>query len=85
MAHEIDELAEGIHAYVGAVTDPWHKLGMTLPATFTAEEALRAPTWRTGTSARLRSPRPCSERRSDHTRGAGPLRHRADPPGHRPP
>jgi phage/plasmid-like protein (TIGR03299 family) len=41
MAHELDELMEGIYASVTANTDPWHRLGVTLDHTFTAAEALQ--------------------------------------------
>jgi len=40
MSHEINELAPGIHSFVSARQDAWHKLGITLEGTFTAEEAL---------------------------------------------
>ena len=40
MAHEIDELAPGVHAAVFARKDAWHKLGTTLDHEFTAMEAL---------------------------------------------
>jgi phage/plasmid-like protein (TIGR03299 family) len=41
MAHEITELAPGVHAFVSAREDAWHKLGVTLESTFDAETALR--------------------------------------------
>lgn len=40
MAHEINELAEGVHSFVSAREDAWHKLGLTLEDTFDAETAL---------------------------------------------
>lgn len=40
MAHEIDELAPGVHAAAFARVDAWHKLGVTLDSTFTAEQAM---------------------------------------------
>lgn len=40
MAHEIDEIAPGIHAAAFARVDAWHRLGTTLDHTFTAQEAL---------------------------------------------
>jgi phage/plasmid-like protein (TIGR03299 family) len=40
MAHEINELAPGIHSFVSAREDAWHKLGVTLENTFDAETAL---------------------------------------------
>lgn len=40
MAHEIDELAPGIHAAAFARQGAWHRLGTTVPAEFTATEAL---------------------------------------------
>lgn len=40
MSHEINELAPGVHSFVSARQDAWHKLGITLEGTFTAEEAL---------------------------------------------
>lgn len=41
MAHNLDEIVEGVHAYVGARQDAWHRLGVTLASTFTAEEAMQ--------------------------------------------
>lgn len=41
MAHEIDELAPGIHAAAFARKDAWHKLGTTLTSEMTAAGALR--------------------------------------------
>ena len=41
MAHEIDEIADGVHAAVFARKDAWHKLGTTLDHEFTAAEALQ--------------------------------------------
>lgn len=41
MAHEINEIAEGVHSFVSAREDAWHKLGVTLEDTFDAETALR--------------------------------------------
>jgi phage/plasmid-like protein (TIGR03299 family) len=40
MAHEIDEMAPGVHAAVFARTDAWHQLGTTLPEEFTAAQAM---------------------------------------------
>ena len=40
MAHEINELAEGVHSFVSAREDAWHKLGVTLEDTFDAQTAL---------------------------------------------
>jgi phage/plasmid-like protein (TIGR03299 family) len=42
MAHELNELAPGIHSYAGAREHAWHRLGVTLDSTMTAEEALAA-------------------------------------------
>lgn len=42
MSHEIDELAPGIHAAAFARVPAWHRLGVTLDGTFTADEALTA-------------------------------------------
>ena len=41
MAHNLDEIVEGVHAYVGARQDAWHRLGVTLASSFTAEEAMQ--------------------------------------------
>lgn len=40
MAHEIDEMAPGIHAFVSAREDAWHRLGVTLDRGLTAEDAM---------------------------------------------
>lgn len=40
MAHEIEQFADGSAAFVSARTDAWHRLGTTLPDTFTAEQAM---------------------------------------------
>ena len=40
MSHEINELAPGIHSFVSAREDAWHRLGKTLQDAFNAEEAL---------------------------------------------
>jgi phage/plasmid-like protein (TIGR03299 family) len=40
MAHQLNELADGVHSFVSAREDAWHSLGVTLESTFTAEEAL---------------------------------------------
>ena len=40
MAHQLNELADGVHSFVSAREDAWHQLGVTLESTFTAEEAL---------------------------------------------
>lgn len=40
MSHEINELAPGVHSYVGARVDAWHRLGVTLEDTFDAQTAL---------------------------------------------
>lgn len=42
MAHEINELAEGVHSFVSAREDAWHKLGVTLEDAFDAQTALEA-------------------------------------------
>lgn len=42
MSHEIDQLAPGIHAAAFARIPAWHRLGVTLDGTFTADEALTA-------------------------------------------
>ena len=42
MAHEINELAPGLHSFVSARTDAWHKLGTTLESSFDAQTALEA-------------------------------------------
>lgn len=42
MSHHIDQIAPGVHAYVGAREDAWHRLGITLESSFTAEEAMEA-------------------------------------------
>lgn len=42
MAHELNELAPGIHSYAGARVPAWHRLGVTLDHTMTAEEAMEA-------------------------------------------
>jgi phage/plasmid-like protein (TIGR03299 family) len=41
MAHEINELAEGVHSFVSAREDAWHRLGVTLDSTFDAQTALK--------------------------------------------
>lgn len=40
MAHQLNELAEGVHSFVSAREDAWHTLGVTLESTFNAQEAL---------------------------------------------
>ena len=40
MSHEINELAPGVHSYVGAREDAWHALGTTLEDVFDAQTAL---------------------------------------------
>jgi phage/plasmid-like protein (TIGR03299 family) len=40
MAHELTELAEGIHTFVSAREDAWHKLGVTVEDAMDAETAL---------------------------------------------
>jgi phage/plasmid-like protein (TIGR03299 family) len=40
MSHEIDQMADGVHAAVFARKDAWHKLGTTLDHEFTAAEAM---------------------------------------------
>jgi len=40
MSHEINELAPGVHSFVSARQDAWHKLGVTLDSNFTAQQAL---------------------------------------------
>jgi len=42
MAHEIDELAPGIHAAVFARQDAWHGLGITLDRDLSAEDVMTA-------------------------------------------
>lgn len=42
MAHELNELAPGIHSFASARTDAWHRLGTVLDATMTAEQAMEA-------------------------------------------
>lgn len=42
MAHEINELAGGVHSFVSAREDAWHRLGVTLDSTFDAKTALEA-------------------------------------------
>lgn len=41
MAHEINELAPGVHSFASAREDAWHKLGTTLENTFDAQTALQ--------------------------------------------
>lgn len=41
MAHEID-VTDGVASFAAAREDAWHRLGVTLPDTMTAEEALTA-------------------------------------------
>jgi phage/plasmid-like protein (TIGR03299 family) len=41
MSHEINELAPGVHSFVSAREDAWHRLGVTLEDTFDAETALQ--------------------------------------------
>ena len=40
MAHNLDQIAEGIHSFVSARENAWHRLGTVLESTFTAEEAM---------------------------------------------
>lgn len=40
MSHEINELAEGVHSFVSAREDAWHRLGTTLEDVFDAQTAL---------------------------------------------
>lgn len=40
MAHEINEMAPGVHSFVSAREDAWHHLGTTLENTFDAQTAL---------------------------------------------
>jgi phage/plasmid-like protein (TIGR03299 family) len=40
MAHQLNELAEGVHSFVSAREDAWHTLGITLDSGFNAEQAL---------------------------------------------
>ena len=42
MAHEIDELAPGVHAAAFARVPAWHRLGTVLDGEMTAEEAMNA-------------------------------------------
>jgi phage/plasmid-like protein (TIGR03299 family) len=42
MAHEINELANGVHSFVSARESAWHKLGVTLENTFDAATALES-------------------------------------------
>ncbi|UGS26344.1 DUF945 domain-containing protein [Microbacterium resistens] len=42
MAHEIDELAPGVHGFASARVDAWHRLGVTLDSTFDAQQAMDA-------------------------------------------
>lgn len=42
MAHEIDELAPGIHAAVFARQDAWHRLGVTLDRDLSADDVMTA-------------------------------------------
>ena len=41
MAHEINELAQGVHSFVSAREHAWHKLGTVVDNAMTAEEAMR--------------------------------------------
>ena len=40
MAHNLDQIAQGIHSFVSARENAWHRLGTVLESTFTAEEAM---------------------------------------------
>lgn len=40
MAHEINELAEGVHSFASARTHAWHQLGTVVDEAMTAEEAM---------------------------------------------
>jgi phage/plasmid-like protein (TIGR03299 family) len=40
MAHQLNELADGVHSFVSAREDAWHSLGVTLESTFNAAQAL---------------------------------------------
>lgn len=42
MAHEINELAPGVHSFASAREHAWHRLGTVLDTTMTAEQALSA-------------------------------------------
>lgn len=42
MAHEINELADGVHSFVSARSHAWHKLGTVLDDNFDAATALEA-------------------------------------------
>lgn len=42
MAHEIDELAPGVHGFASARVDAWHRLGVTLDSAFDAQQAMDA-------------------------------------------
>lgn len=42
MAHNIAELADGVHAFATAREHAWHRLGTVLDETMTAEQALKA-------------------------------------------
>lgn len=42
MAHEINELAQGVHSFVSAREHAWHRLGTVVESAMTAEEAMSA-------------------------------------------